>query len=339
MKKVCVYTALFGAYDVGLPSFVNTLPEIFEFHCFTDQRRLTSSLWNMHYVDYPVANDVARSAYYYKWNPHKVFDGYDVVVWMDASAYDIKLGNINEEIKLFNSLGTAIHIEKHPSRSHSLLQECDVNCYLNKDDVGIMRKQVDGYYMEGYSDVLGILVPETGFSIRKYNDPRCVELSEYVWSQMGIGKTKRDQLVWNYSVWKTNLQSAVSMFTFDHKMMNLVKFKDHPHRAKHIQKVALVGPWLGDDRLESIWIDYVHGQLSNMPVDLVIVGCKTGHEKMYDKLQPNRIVASEPSGAIDRHLVDGNIPSFDISNTADREIIAIRPMTHIMTKIAKEFYE
>ena len=69
MKPV-VYTALFGAYDSKLPVFEPN--DGFEYHCFTDQKRLKSDCWQMHYVDAAYA-DIAKSAYWYKWHPHSLF--------------------------------------------------------------------------------------------------------------------------------------------------------------------------------------------------------------------------------------------------------------------------
>jgi hypothetical protein len=337
LKKVCVYTALVGAYDVGLPEFVNTHPEYFDFHCFTNQKRLTSNLWQMHHIEeLPVPGDVSKSAYYYKWNPHKLFgEEYDTVIWMDSSAYDVKLDNIIAEIELFKSLGTIIHIEEHPSRSKSLKTECDVNCRLNKDYVNIMKKQVESYYKSGYKDSLGILVPETGFSIREFRMPECISLSEMIWSEMGEGKTKRDQLVWNYSVWKTNTKDKISMFSFEHKMNDLVKFKDHPHRDKHVEKVMLVGPWLGEDHIESTWINFAKEQISKTPIDTIIVGCKAGHEGLYADISPDKIVVIDQSPNVYMNRVDGRIPSFDFAPNPSKEIIQLRPTDEIMKVIHK----
>lgn len=328
---------MIGAYDIGIPTFKNTLPDYFDFHCFTDQKRLTSDLWNMHYIqELPVSGDVSKSAYHYKWKAHELFDvaDYDIVIWMDASAYDVKLENIKAEVEKFKSMDTAIHIEEHPSRSKSLKQECEINCRLNKDNVSIMQAQVERYYKEGYKESLGILVPETGFSIRKFKDSRCIAIGDKIIDEMtGTDRTKRDQLVWNYAVWKTGTRDAISMFSFQHKMENLVKFRDHAHREKHIEKVLLIGPWLGDDHIESYWIEYVKQYLSNTPVDRVIVGCKKGRESLYNDLSPDRVVGVDPKGTAYKHLVDGNAPTFDIKVSGEKEVIRLSPTTDIINSI------
>ena len=101
----------------------------------------------------------------------------------------------------------------------------------------------------------------------------------------------------------------------------------------------MVGPWLGDDELEHKWIEFVKKQVAMTPVDTVIIGCKTHHESLYDCINPDMVLASIPKGVIDKHLVDGNVPSFDITNPKGKELLLLRPMTHIMKAIASEYYE
>ena len=285
----------------------------------------------------PVVNDVARSAYWYKWHPHSLFANSEYSIWMDSSAYDIKLDNIKAELFELTSTNNFLHIEKHPSRHHSLKEEMEVNCHYNKDDVGIMRSQVMGYYKMGYKDSPKFFVPETGLMFKKHNDVRCVLLSDIIWEEMAIGKTKRDQLVFSYALWKTTfgLNDGVTQFSFEHKMNDLVKFKDHPHRSLHMEKVALIGPWLGEDHLEEAWVNHAQSVLKNAPVDKVVVGCKAGRESMYDCLSPDKVQIVDTKGKVFRHLVDGKEPVYDV-NTNGKDVIRISPTTTIMKKIYKQ---
>lgn len=335
--KFIVYTALFGAYDNGLPEFVNTLPEVFEFHAFTNQKRLKSNCWQIHHVDeLIVPGNISKTAYWYKWMTHSLFANSecDVAVWMDSSAYDIKLENIKTLIDEFIESDKVISIERHPSRAGSLRAEMQANVALNKDDVVIMRNQVEQYYAEGYSDSLGIPCVETGFSLRKFRNEKYIRLAKHLMDEMlDPNKTKRDQLVWNYSVWKTDFAKWIGYFSYEKKMNELVKFKDHPHREKHMEKVLLVGPWIGADYIESSWVKYVEDYVSKNPVDTVVVGCKKGHEHLYSNINADKIHTIEPKGGVYKHLVDGRSPRFDVKSNGEKELIHLTPSDDIISKI------
>ena len=65
MKKIVVYTALFGAYDSELIE-VDYDRKLFHFVCFTNMKLLKSNTWEMRYDDQKVPGDNPRSSYYYK---------------------------------------------------------------------------------------------------------------------------------------------------------------------------------------------------------------------------------------------------------------------------------
>jgi hypothetical protein len=100
------------------------------------------------------------------------------------------------------------------------------------------------------------------------------------------------------------------------------------------KKIVLVGPWLGEDFLEPKWIEYVKIELSKVMADSVVIGCKVGHEHLYDELSPDRVVASAPSGVSIANKIDGKVPSFDVKCPDNAELIELRPFDEIVGKFS-----
>jgi len=329
MKKIVVVTALIGAYDSNLIDFVYDRNK-YEFICYTNMKRLKSNTWNIIYVDdLVVPTNNAKSSYWYKWNPHLYLDHnkYDYMVWMDSSFVNINMLEFDKFMDRFLNSSKALMIEKHPSR-HSLQAELDANIQLNKDTIDIMRNQVTQYFNNGYSDKNTVMV-ETGLSFRKYKDTSLIKFSEAIWDEMcGDNKTKRDQLVYDYCMWKTNFHDY-ELFTFQEKV-KVIMFQDHPNRPTHKEKVLLVGPWLGEDKYEQLWADYVADYINNRGlVDTVIVGCRPDREYLYSECKPDRFALSNPDGVRCGNLLNGQVPRFNVSDTSDdKEIIQLSSINY-----------
>lgn len=321
-KKIAVVTALIGAYDSSLLEFEYDNSK-YEFICYTNMKRLKSNTWDIRYVDtLEVPNDNAKSSYFYKWNPHTYLDHdkYDTMIWMDSSFTNINMEKLDWFVNRFIRDGKSLFIEKHPSRN-SLLAELEANIHYNKDDIAAMSTQVDRYFNEGYRDTYTVMV-ETGLSIRDYKNENLIEFSEAIWNELKPeGNTKRDQLVYDYCMWKTNFKDY-SLFSFNEKMQVLT-FTDHPHRPKHKNKVLLVGPWLGEDRYEETWVQYVEEYVSKHPVDNVIVGCRPNREKLYDAIRPDKFVVTDPDGIRFGNMLDNEIPRFNVTSNNEKEIITL----------------
>tara|TARA_Y100000310_G_C20704363_1_gene833730 strand:+ start:23230 stop:24972 length:1743 start_codon:yes stop_codon:yes gene_type:complete len=328
MKKIVVYTAIFGAYDSQL---VETQydHEKFDFVCFTDQKRLKSDTWDIRYISTPpVPNDNPRSSYYYKTNPHVVWGlDYDISVWMDASCNKLDITNLEKMIEEFKTLGTSLYIEKHPGRT-CIYAELEANCRLKKDDEDAMRKHVEGYRAEGMPEQFGMV--ETGLQIRKHNEVTVIEFQDALWQEIK-NKTRRDQLSWTYVQWKQKF-TDFSRFTFQEKT-EVLWFQDHPHREKHIEKVLVVGPWYGEEQYEKFWIEEVEAYLGRTPIDTVIVGCREGKESLYESISPDRFVTAKPEGTPSKNLLNGAVPKFNVKSTGEKQIIQFNPTTQIFNRM------
>lgn len=321
-KKIAVVTALIGAYDSSLLDFEfdNTK---YDFICYTNMKRLKSDTWEIRYVDeLEVPDNNAKSSYYYKWNPHKYLDHdvYDTMIWVDSSFVAINMEKLDWLVGKFRRDGKSMFIEKHPSRN-SLRAELEANVRLNKDDVDVMRNHVDRIFNEGYQDRYTVMV-ETGLSIRNYKNSDLISFSEAIWDELKPeGNTKRDQLVYDYCMWKTSFKDY-SLFTFNEKSQ-VIRFVDHPNRPAHRNKVLLVGPWFGEERYEEGWVKCVEEYLAKHPVDEVIVGCRPNRESLYASIEPDRFSINDPIGKVVGNTINGDVPRFNVASTSNKEIITI----------------
>ncbi len=326
-KKIVVVTALIGAYDSQLLEFEYDRDK-YDFVCYTNIKRLKSDTWDIRYVDeLQVEGDNAKSSYYYKWNPHTYLshEDYDTMIWVDSSFRHIDMNGMDNFVSRFNDAGKALFIEKHPSRD-TLQDELIANIQLSKDDRVAMTEQVTRYFESGYKDEYTTMV-ETGLTIRDFKNPELIALSESIWNEMKpTNNTKRDQLVYDYCVWK-NKFTSYSLFTFQEKM-EVIHFMDHPNRSTHSEKVLLVGPWLGESEGEEAWAKFVSEYLKKTPVDSVIVGCRPNREKLYDKVSPDKFIVSDPDGVRSGNLLDNRVPRFNITSTSENKEIMYLPSSH-----------
>jgi hypothetical protein len=66
----------------------------------------------------------------------------------------------------------------------------------------IALKQVNKYKEEGFPKNFGLV--QSGIIFRKHNDTSCIKLMEAWWKELEV-ESHRDQLSFNYAVWKTKV--------------------------------------------------------------------------------------------------------------------------------------
>jgi len=327
MKKIVVYTALFGAYDSQLIE-VPYDKEKFDFVCFTNMKRLKSKMWDIRYVDQPVPGDNPRSAYYFKTNPHIVWkdSDYDMSIWLDSSMNKLDTNKLYAMAEKFSKCSESIYIEKHPGRN-CIYEELEINCQLNKDDIQAMRDHVGQYRKEGMPTNAGLV--ETGMQLRRHNDPELIRFQELLWHEMTT-KTRRDQLSWTYCAWKLNFRN-IKLFTFQEKT-DILFFVDHPHSPVHKEKILLGGPWFGDINFEIHWANYLRELSEKVPYDKIVIGCRVGREYLYKDFA-DVCQTSNPTGIVKFNLLDGSVPRFKIKGLENKQVDQIIPDTNLCNKI------
>ncbi len=231
MNKV-IYTAIFGGYDdVVEPTFKN---DSWDYICFTDTD-LKSDFWEVRKV-LPLYEDSTRNARKYKLLPHRYLAEYDISLWMDGNF--LIRDDVNELIdKYLSDKNFACHDHMNCRLDPRDCVYDEYNAIMNlgnsdpnknyKDNPQVMYDQVKRYQDEGYPSHNGLIV--SGILLRKHNEEEVKITMEEWWEEIKYG-SKRDQLSFDYSVWKTNLKyNYIEGDIRDNKYFKLLS---HNHQKK-----------------------------------------------------------------------------------------------------------
>ena len=205
MNKKVVYTCITGGYDSLLePTYIS---EGFDYICFTDNKNLTSNIWNIR----PLPNETegltqVKKQRYIKLNPHKILSEYDLSVWVDGNV-EVK-GNLNE---LLISDDYSIFVPTHPSRK-CLYAESKAVLSMRKDKKENVEPQMKKYKEDGFPTNYGLL--QSNILIRRHNNKDCIKLMEEWFNEVKNG-SHRDQLSFNYVCWKNK---NINVFYMDKKI-------------------------------------------------------------------------------------------------------------------------
>ena len=195
-NKIVVYTTIFGPYD-NLLELKLPKDEV-DFICYTDQKDLTSTFWDIVYINRTEpAICVSRR---YKWLPHLILRSYTTSIYIDAN---IELLVSAEEL-ITNYLQKAnIAIPESPSRS-CLYDEAEA-CIANlKTTPKKLIPQIKFYISEEMPAKFGLW--GTRLLIRNHNETEIKNLMELHWQEFQKWGTTRDQLSFPFIVWKYNEQ-------------------------------------------------------------------------------------------------------------------------------------
>ena len=198
-KRVAVYTAIFEDYD-KLNEPKQTENEI-DYFCFTDNPSLVSNTWNIILLT-SLYRDSRMSARALKILSHKVMMNYDFSVWVDGSC-TIMSSIVNFVFNLCE--GKNISSFKH-SRRDCIYKEARTCQLLGKDEFSIINKQIDWYKSQRYPKNNGLVM--TGILVRKNKENDTRTLNEEWWNIVD-NYSNRDQLSFNFILWKHNIKNKV----------------------------------------------------------------------------------------------------------------------------------
>ena len=192
-SDITVYTAIFGNYDILRdPQNCN---KNCRYLCFTDNEQ-KSEVWEM-VVQQRVMPTAVQDARLIKILSHRFVDT-KYSIWLDGNLQllidPVKIVTkylVNRDIALF------AHCERD-----CVYQEAETNVFLRKAPAEDINKQISRYRIEGYPEHNGLA--ETSILIRRHT-PEVVAFNSLWWAEMLQG-TWRDQLSFNYVVWKTGMQ-------------------------------------------------------------------------------------------------------------------------------------
>ena len=133
---------------------------------------------------------------------------YDISIWVDGNQTIV--GNVSEMLDMY-LINSNMAVYDHMScwdKRDCIYKEADAIFALGnidntnwKDNPYIIKKQVEGYQIDGYPTNNGLIV--SGVIFRKHNNSDIIKCMEDWWVELKHG-SKRDQLSFNYCTWKNN---------------------------------------------------------------------------------------------------------------------------------------
>ena len=210
-NKIVVYTCITQDYDNLLePVFVDK--EV-DYICFTDNSELlkqnyTKNTWKI--LDIPsdilsITEDKLKQQRLVKILAHKVLpEDYSLSVYIDANIrITFYITDFLKKYLYSRRNNDFILIRKHPTRNCIYDEQKEV-IRLGKDTFENTRQQMMKYIQEGYPAQYGLT--ENNILVRCHQDKRCIDLMN-CWADEVIQYSYRDQLSFNYALWKTGLKN------------------------------------------------------------------------------------------------------------------------------------
>lgn len=207
MNNIVVYTCITNNYD-SLKE-IKYIDDGVSYICFTDNNKLTSKTWKIVYFDSNLIDlnlSFVKQQRFIKLCPHKLdcLKNYDISVWVDANI--IIDNSIKELVQLYHKDECFLTTFKHPVRN-CVYEEGDTCIKIKKDKKENIEPQLLGYKVEGYPENNGML--ESNMLIRNHNLSNCKKLMDSWWEELN-GKSHRDQLSFNYVVWKYHFEKFIN---------------------------------------------------------------------------------------------------------------------------------
>ena len=205
MKRTAIYTAIFGDRDTLQEPKV--VPADCDFICFTD-RPFQSKIWQIRSVARAYPHDAWRSARMYKLLPHRYLGSYETSIWIDG--YIQVRDDVNKLVDEYlknHHIAIYDHMKIPGDERDCVYDELDTLVEMagrgkRKDDPVIMQEQVSRYRKEGYPAHNGLI--SSMIMLRHHNEPEIIKAMEAWWKEIKEG-SKRDQLSFDYIVWKYNI--------------------------------------------------------------------------------------------------------------------------------------
>ena len=202
MSKRIIYTSVFGGYDEVVEQSSNG----WDWKCFSEDTHT------------PIYEDNNRNAKRFKVLPHRYLKDYEYSVFIDGNM-SVR-GDLNELVDKYlvdSNVAFFSHSNNNLDGRNCAYDEArtifelgDKNMkatpdrgILNyKDNPFVIEKQMNRYIDEGFPKNSGLI---TGMVIlRRHNKADCIQTMEDWWTEIKYN-SKRDQLSFNYSAWKNNL--------------------------------------------------------------------------------------------------------------------------------------
>ena len=196
MNKICVYTCITGDYDNIRE--IDKKERGIDYYCFTNNDKLKSDTWNIVKIkDDTLSNlTLARKT---KILGNDIVNKYEIALWIDASSHFEK--PIKDFIKTYLKENDVFVGFKHGSRDN-IKDECYECVKMRKETKEKVNKLLNFYKKENYHYDNGLI--ESTVFIKRPNDKKVIETMN-LWFDMLKKYSNRDQLTFNYCIWKTKM--------------------------------------------------------------------------------------------------------------------------------------
>jgi len=210
-----IYSALFGNYD-AIPNWrlppgwrADISNRRVEFVLFTDQPVNEScSPYEKIVIVEPGAATNTKKARFVKIMAHKFLYMYEFSVWIDAHVH-ITSPNLDSFLRSFGAMANSPYLpndavlayKRHFARQNPE-DEGDVLISIQKDTADSVNATLDFVKQAGFSMIPEQPFAETDILLRKHN---CVDVCSFmvIWNDCVQQFSKRDQLSFNYAMWKS----------------------------------------------------------------------------------------------------------------------------------------
>ena len=204
--KIAIYTSIFGGYDDLIDEQYQM--DGVDYICFTD-RDLESETWKV-IKSTPIYNDPNRNAKKYKILPHRYLRDYDYSIWIDGNIKvisDIRALCNGDSYKVYDHMQVFDKRNCIYDEAQAILNFGKINSERTpergiknwKDNPKLIVDQMNRYISEGYPKNNGLAT--NPIIVRNHNDSDVIAVMEDWWSEIKYN-SKRDQLSFNYIVWK-----------------------------------------------------------------------------------------------------------------------------------------
>jgi hypothetical protein len=201
LKKV-VFSVLLGEYDL-ISQF--NLQKDFDFFLFTDDQsgKYNHTNWTILPIPAEVQElNVSRvkKQRFIKLHPHLYFKDYDLSIYIDANFKIVD--DLNNFLIRVLSPNYSIYTFEHPGRN-TIFNETFEVVSLQKEKESIAKAIRERYRKENFPDKNGLI--ESCLIIRKHNEKDSIYMMNK-WYDEIKNYSHRDQLSFNYIMWKTGVK-------------------------------------------------------------------------------------------------------------------------------------
>lgn len=196
MKKV-LYTCITGGYD-NFPKHPYVADD-WDYVLFTDNAELVKRGRVEHWIVKPLVFDKlsnVKNARWHKVNAHKLFPDYDYSLWMDSNIL-INQEHAFQVIDEMVAKKVLVAVPNHPIR-RCIYHEAEEIKKCKIDFANVVDSEISFLRKEKYPKNNGL--SETGILLRAHNK---IKKMLDLWWGMIEKYSKRDQLSFNYALWKT----------------------------------------------------------------------------------------------------------------------------------------